>query len=86
MRQRVRLDLIHQGQAVAADDLAGAFQQMPGDDAGGQPVPVVSRPAVAMHHRCEVQTWVSHAPGNHDVCALAQRLDDGQRARDRRWR
>ena len=56
---------------VAAGDLAGAFQQMPGDGALPQQIPVIHRPAEGMDHRRQKQRGIGSAPGDHDVGAAA---------------
>ena len=59
---------------IAAGDLAGAFQQMPGDGALPQQIPVVHRPAEGMDHRRQEQRRIGRAAGDDDIGARRQRL------------
>ena len=54
--------------------------RMPGREA----VPVVPGPAVLVHERREEQRRVGDPPGDHDVGALRERVDDRARAEVRR--
>ena len=83
--QRVRV-LPPRSRVVAAGDLARALEQVADDDAGGEPVPVVPRPAVLVDERGEEQRRVGDATGDDDVGALppAPRRSAGRRGR--RWR
>ena len=59
---------------IAAGDLAGAFEQMAGDGALPQQIPVVHGPAEGMDHRREEQRGIGGAAGDHDVGARLQRV------------
>ncbi len=61
---------------VAAGDLSGAFEQMPDERALAEPVPVVGAPGERVHQRREKQRRIAHPPGDHDVGAAGERLDD----------
>ena len=56
---------------VAARDLAAALEEVADDDAGGEPVPVVPRPAVLVHQRGEEQRRVGNPSGDDDVARRA---------------
>jgi hypothetical protein len=47
---------------IAAGDLAGAFQQMPGDRPLPEQIPVVHRPAEGMDHRRQEQRRIGRRP------------------------
>ena len=59
---------------IAAGDLAGAFQQMPGDGALPEQIPVIHRPAEGMDHRRQKQRRIGRAAGDDDIGACCQRL------------
>ena len=65
---------------VAAETLAGALEQVTDEDARGEPVPVVPRPAVLVRERREEQRRVGDPAGDHDVGALRERVGDRARA------
>ena len=59
---------------IAAGDLPGAFQEMAGDGALPQKIPVVHGPAECMDHRREEQRGIGGASGDHDIRATTQRI------------
>ncbi len=65
---------------VAAAHLAGAFEQVPGQRALAQALPVVHRPAEGVDGRREHQRRVGDTAGDDDVGALRQRVDQRLRA------
>ena len=65
---------------IAAGDLGAAFQEMAGERAGGELVPIAGLPAERVHERTERERRVGHAPGHHDVGALPERIGDRTRA------
>ena len=70
---------------IAAGDLAGAFQQMPGDGALPEQIPVVHRPAEGMDHRRQEQRRIGRAAGDDDIGARRSAPAPSARRRDRRW-
>ena len=65
---------------VAAGGLAAAFDQMPGERAGGEAVPVLGRPAELVDQRAQGHGAVDHAAGDDDIGARIQRRRDRERA------
>lgn len=65
---------------VAATDLGRAPEQMADHDALPQALPVVRRPAKAVHERRQEQRRVGHTPRDHDIGAGLQRGQQGIRA------
>ena len=57
---------------VAARALGAAFDDVPGHDAGGQPVPVVHGPAELVDHRRQGDAGVGDAAGDDDLAAGLQ--------------
>ena len=55
---------------VPAGTLRTAFENVPGDRTGGDPVPVVKCPAELVDQRTQRQPGVGDAPGDDDVGAL----------------
>ena len=53
---------------------------MTDEHAGGEPVPVVARPAVLVDQRREEQRGVGDPAGDHDVGTLRERVGDRERA------
>ncbi len=74
---------------VPARGLAGALEQVADEDARGEAVPVLERPAVLVHERPEEEGGVGDATGDDDVGALRERVGDRARAEVRggeeRW-
>src|SRR5690606_1110238 len=62
---------------VAAGGLRAALEDVAGDGAGGHPVPVVLGPAELVDHRGEGEAGVGRPPGDDDIGAALERLDDG---------
>ena len=67
-------------QRVSPRRLGPAFVDVTGDDARGDPVPVVGRPAVLEHQRRVRQRRVRRSTGHHDVGLPAKRFDDRRRS------
>ena len=65
---------------ISAGDLRAAFEQMAGERAGGEPVPVVRRPPEHVQQRTERESGIGDPPGHNDVGALVERLRDRLRA------
>jgi hypothetical protein len=65
---------------VAPGGLRAALDDVAGDDATGESVPVVAGPAVVPRRRAAHHGGVGGAPGHDDVRAAAQRLDDAPAA------
>ena len=61
---------------VPACALRAALDDVAGDDSGGHAIPIVRRPAELEHHRRQRHGCVSYAPGDDDVGAALERLDD----------
>ena len=61
---------------VAAGDLAGALEQVPGDGDPAEHRPVVHREPELVDDRRREQRRIRDAAGDHDVGAARQRLDD----------
>src|SRR5205085_11662516 len=66
--------------AVAARDLRAALDNVAGNRARGEAVPVRLAPAELVNHRPEREARVGRAPGDDDARAAVQSLDDGPRA------
>ena len=61
---------------VAARALGAALDDVAGDDAGREAVPVIGRPVEGMDHRRQRDARVGAAARDHDLRAALQRLDD----------
>ena len=61
---------------IAAGELPRALQQVADGSSLAETIPVVQRPAELMHHRREEERWVRNAPGNDDVRATAQAIEN----------
>ena len=66
--------------AISAGPLRAAFDGVPGDGAGREPVPIVGLPPEFVNHRREREAGIGHAAGDDDLRALRERVDHGQRA------
>ena len=63
-------------EAVAARALRAALDDVAGDDAGGEAVPVVGLPAELVAERRHRERRIGRPAGDDDVGALRERLDD----------
>ncbi len=61
---------------VATRRLGAALDDVPGDDASGEGIPVVACPAVVPRRRTAGDRGVGDATGDHDVGALGEGFDD----------
>ena len=76
----LQIDAAPVEQRVPASGLGSTFVDVPGDDAGRDPVPVVRRPAMLVDQRSIGERRVGRSTGDHDVRLHAQRLDDRGRS------
>jgi hypothetical protein len=67
-------------QAVAARALRTALEDVPGDDASRQPIPILGTPAELVPQRRHGECGVGRTPRDHDVRAARECLDDRCRA------
>src|SRR5688572_21644869 len=58
--------------AIAAGALRAALDNMTGDSAGSEPVPIVRSPSKLMYQWCQRETRVGGASCNYNLCTAVQ--------------